>query len=195
MTGTRLRSPPRVGLRLQLLIKSVWWWFLIGSPVRSVTCAERCQPPALRRTVRVSGFGFPYCRTVSTFSFGRASGLQASGPAGSGLVSDRSRGMSPVFRLGQARRHKSIDMDCWVCAWIPFLGIQLAGLLSGQFRQPPRPLGAQQGRLFALSTTVKPSLITRVREDGWEYLLTWTNGHGLGPSPGMALEKIQKSCH
>ena len=33
-----------------------------------------------------------------------------------------------------------------------------------------------------------------VREDGWESIPTWANGHGLGPSPGMAPEKTEESC-
>ena len=74
--------------------------------------------------------GFPYGRKEST------SGL--SPPASNlGRVSN-SWGISPVFRPEQARRRKSIDVDCWVCARIPLLGIQLAGLLSRQFRQQPR---------------------------------------------------------
>ena len=80
-----------------------------GFPGRSVTCAERGQPPgfplALRRNGRVSGCRFPSGRTESTSGLlGRISG---------------SGGMSPVFRLDLARRRKSIVMDCRVQLGFP----------------------------------------------------------------------------
>ena len=108
---SRWSVPNRVNLRLS------------GEPTGSSTSgfhtAEWCQPPS---SAGPPGYGTP-----------------GAGPSGSGpLVSVRSGGMSPVFRSGRGRRRKSIEMDCRVCARIPFLGIQLAGLLSGQFRQPPR---------------------------------------------------------
>ena len=151
--------------------------------------AERDQSPGRLRTGRVSGFGFPYGRMVLTSGFGRTSWLRIPalrlqpsssdlrsrpyGPPapalrapGSGLVSVLSGGMSPVFRPGQARRRKSIDTDCRVCARILFLGIQLAGLcfvraVPSNAKVVIGPPGAQQGRLFAPPTTVEPSLIAR----------------------------------
>ena len=181
--GHQVMIAPRLGLRLQLLnpraAVSDWLFSSIGDLRRTG------QPPAPRRTGRVSGFG-----------------PSSSGPQGSSLVSIQSGGMSPVFRLGQARRRKSHDMDCWVCAQILFWE-------SNWRDYCPRSSFNRPGRNWASGNTTGPIIcainddwtvansalvISAVRKYGWEYLPTWTNGHSLGPSPGMAPEKTQESC-
>ena len=115
---------PRLELRLQLpnphAAVSDWLSGSVGDLRRtgSTSGSPENRP--------VFGFGFPYGRTMSTSGFGRASGrrapglrLRASGlrPPGSGQFS----GEPEECHHGQARRRKSINMVCRVCARIPFL--------------------------------------------------------------------------
>ncbi|KAK2154031.1 hypothetical protein NP493_2233g00001 [Ridgeia piscesae] len=67
------RQPVVINSQVSIRAAAVSDW------LRSVTCAERGQSPALRRTGRISGFGFPYGRTALISGFVLTSGLWASG--------------------------------------------------------------------------------------------------------------------